>query len=151
MATHSSIHAWKIPCTGEPDRLQSMGSQRVRHDWSVLAHALQEIHFISFLCILFRWVNTIKYGYAFLFIHTPLLLKEDILYSASYLFHLKKCFGDFSGGPVAKTLCSQSRGPGFDPWSENWIPQATIKTWYRARHPGMWSQVGLRKHHYEQS
>ena len=32
MATHSSALAWKIPRTEEPGRLQSMGSQRVRHD-----------------------------------------------------------------------------------------------------------------------
>ena len=32
MATHSSILAWKIPWMEEPVRLQSMGSQRVRHD-----------------------------------------------------------------------------------------------------------------------
>ena len=32
MAIHSSTTAWKIPWTEEPDRLQSMGSQRVRHD-----------------------------------------------------------------------------------------------------------------------
>ena len=32
MATHSSILAWEIPQTQEPGRLQSMGSQRVRHD-----------------------------------------------------------------------------------------------------------------------
>ena len=32
MATHSSILAWKIPWTEEPDRLQSMGLQRVRYD-----------------------------------------------------------------------------------------------------------------------
>ena len=32
MAIHSSILAWKIPWTEEPDRLQSMGSQRVGHD-----------------------------------------------------------------------------------------------------------------------
>ena len=32
MATYSSIPAWKIPWTEEPGRLQSMGSQRVRHD-----------------------------------------------------------------------------------------------------------------------
>ena len=32
MATHSSTLAWKIPWTEEPGRLQSMGSQRVRHD-----------------------------------------------------------------------------------------------------------------------
>ena len=32
MSTHSSILAWRIPWTEEPDRLQSMGSQRVGHD-----------------------------------------------------------------------------------------------------------------------
>ena len=32
MASHSSILAWKILCTEEPGRLQSMGSLRVRHD-----------------------------------------------------------------------------------------------------------------------
>ena len=34
MATHSSILAWKIPWTEAPGRLQSMGSQRVGHDWA---------------------------------------------------------------------------------------------------------------------
>ena len=33
MEIHSSTLAWKIPWTEEPDRLQSMGSQRVRHNW----------------------------------------------------------------------------------------------------------------------
>ena len=33
MATHSSILAWRIPWTEEPSRLQSIGSQRVEHDW----------------------------------------------------------------------------------------------------------------------
>ena len=32
MAIHSSTLAWKIPWMEEPDRLQSMGSQRVRHN-----------------------------------------------------------------------------------------------------------------------
>ena len=32
METHSSTLAWKIPWTEEPDRLQSMGSQRDGHD-----------------------------------------------------------------------------------------------------------------------
>ena len=32
MATHSSILTWRIPWTEEPGRLQSMGSQRVRHE-----------------------------------------------------------------------------------------------------------------------
>ena len=32
MATHSSTLAWRIPWSEEPDRLESMGSQRVGHD-----------------------------------------------------------------------------------------------------------------------
>ena len=41
MATHSSTLAWRIPWTEEPGRLQSMGSQRVRHDF------LKQLHFTS--------------------------------------------------------------------------------------------------------
>ena len=37
VATHCSILAWRIPWTEEPGRLQSMGSQIVRHNWSDLA------------------------------------------------------------------------------------------------------------------
>ena len=39
MATHSSVLAWRIPGTGEPGGLPSMGSHRVRHDRSNLAAA----------------------------------------------------------------------------------------------------------------
>ena len=39
MATHSRVLAWRIPGTGEPGGLLSMGSHRVRHDWSDLAAA----------------------------------------------------------------------------------------------------------------
>ena len=42
MATHSSVLAWRIPGTGEPGVLPSMGSHRVRHDWSDLAAAAAE-------------------------------------------------------------------------------------------------------------
>ena len=38
MTTHSIILAWWIPWTEEPGGLQSMGSQRVKYDWSNLAH-----------------------------------------------------------------------------------------------------------------
>ena len=37
MATHSSILTWRIPWTEELGELQSMGSKRVRQDWSNLA------------------------------------------------------------------------------------------------------------------
>ena len=39
MATHSSVIAWRIPGTGEPGGLPSMGSHRVGHDLSDLAAA----------------------------------------------------------------------------------------------------------------
>ena len=39
MATHSSVLAWRIPGTGEPGGLLSMGLHRVGHDWSDLAAA----------------------------------------------------------------------------------------------------------------
>ena len=39
MATHSSVLAWRIPGTGEPDGLPFMGSHRVGHDSSDLAAA----------------------------------------------------------------------------------------------------------------
>ena len=37
LTTHSSILAWRIPWTKVPVRLQSIGSQRVKHDWGFLA------------------------------------------------------------------------------------------------------------------
>ena len=45
MATHSSVLAWRIPGTGEPGGLPSMGSHRVGHDWSDLAAAAAAIFF----------------------------------------------------------------------------------------------------------
>ena len=46
MATHSSVLAWRIPGMGEPGGLQSMGSHRVRHDWSDLAAAAAALIYI---------------------------------------------------------------------------------------------------------
>ena len=44
MVTQSSILAWKIPWTEEPGVLQSMGLQRVRHDWVTNAYTKYTIH-----------------------------------------------------------------------------------------------------------
>ena len=47
MAIHSSTIAWKIPWTEEPGSLQSMGSQRVRHDWaSSLSPSLKRVKYL---------------------------------------------------------------------------------------------------------
>ena len=42
-ATHSSILAWRTPWTKEPGRLKSIGSQKVEHNGSDLAHMHEEI------------------------------------------------------------------------------------------------------------
>ena len=47
MATHSSVLAWRIPGTGEPGGLPSVGSHRGGHDWSDLAAAAAEAQSIS--------------------------------------------------------------------------------------------------------
>ena len=47
MATHASIFAWKIPWMKEPGGLQSMGSWRVRHNWTTSL----TMHTFVFLCI----------------------------------------------------------------------------------------------------
>jgi len=52
MAPHSSILAWRIPGTGEPGGLLSMGSHRVRHDWSDLAAAAAACCFISLFLLM---------------------------------------------------------------------------------------------------
>ena len=43
MATHSSILSWRIPWTEEPGGLQSMGSQRVGHDWATSLSYVQNV------------------------------------------------------------------------------------------------------------
>ena len=46
MEPHSSTLAWKIPWTGEPGRLQSMGSLRVRHDWATSLPLFTFMHWV---------------------------------------------------------------------------------------------------------
>ena len=69
MAIHSSILAWKFPWTEKPGRLQSMGSQRVGHDWvtyislsvyschlfSLSSASIRAIPFLSFMEPIFAW------------------------------------------------------------------------------------------------
>ena len=47
MATHSSILAWRIPWTEEPSGLQSMGSQRVRYDFTSVQLLSGVRHFVT--------------------------------------------------------------------------------------------------------
>ena len=66
MATHSSVLAWRIPGTGEPGGLPSMGSHRVWHDWSDLAAAANRyvITFINFLLLPFSIILITLFAYS---------------------------------------------------------------------------------------
>ena len=66
MAIHSSTIAWKIPWTEEPGRLQSMGSQRVGHNWatslSLSQHLLHQstFQFLVLTCLVRFFIIHIK-------------------------------------------------------------------------------------------
>ena len=76
MATHCSILTWKIPWTEVPGGLQSMGSQRVRHDW---ATNTSTFHIYIYVCI---------YIYIFSkFVVTPCLKYRRNRYSLIHLFN----------------------------------------------------------------
>ena len=64
MATHSSVLAWRIPGTGEPGGLPSMGSHRVGHDWRDLAAAAAAgLEVVMKLCCYFKFFNWNYYRY----------------------------------------------------------------------------------------
>ena len=66
MATHSSIHTWRIPWTEETGGLQSIGSQKVGHDWGDLAcahahtHTHTHTHPCFYYCYLMWRVDTLE-------------------------------------------------------------------------------------------
>ena len=79
MATPSSTLAWKIPWTEERGRLQSMGSQRVGHDWVTSLHTFYTILLLdlsiadtfSWICLFnplwvswFGWAEAVNLNYA---------------------------------------------------------------------------------------
>ena len=75
MATHSSIPVWKIPWTKESDRLQSVGSQRVRHHWVTSLH-FNIINLILLLTI--WWCPCVE--------SSLVLLEEGVCYDQCSLF-----------------------------------------------------------------
>ena len=88
MVPHSSVLAWRIPGTGEPGGLPSMGSHRVGHDWSHLAAAAQ-IFIWTILCFYFYMIQNI---FKKMFVMASL---TQVLFS-KVLFYFQ-IFGDFSG------------------------------------------------------
>ena len=60
MATHSSVLAWRIPGTGEPGGLLSMGPHRVRHKWNDLAAAAANQQLELYCCNILNYTEAIK-------------------------------------------------------------------------------------------
>ena len=87
MAIHSSVLAERIPRTGEPSGLPSMGSHRVGHDWSDLAAAAAETN-----------EKQVK-----------------LILTIFYLACIYNYWG-FPGGSVEQRFCLPSRRCRFNPW-----------------------------------
>ena len=88
MATYSSILAWRIPGTGEPGGLPSMGLHRVGHNWSDLAAAAAAIcYFLGFVYpILDLW----DHKYSILLFINPTVFESLLLCSvmlSTFLLH----------------------------------------------------------------
>ena len=87
MATHSTVLAWRIPGTGDPGGLLSMGSHRVRHDWSDLVVVVELLRETSVTREMIWAINWFTF---------PVLItgsKEDIFYQDIFvILYLVCCF-----------------------------------------------------------
>ena len=106
MATHSSILAWEVPWTGEPEWSQSMWSQKSHTRLSDRAcrHRLSTV--------------MLTISKQFMDLHPSMDHTEE---------HCPRLTLLLIGGQVAKILCSRYREPRFSHWSESQIPHASTK------------------------
>ena len=101
MATHSSIHTWRIPWTEEPVGLQSIRSQRVRHNWSDSALHTCYVYVYTHIHVFASQRHQIVYGIkdpdliwlTFFTTRTPIRLLGDIPGTIFLrdVFHLCPC------------------------------------------------------------
>ena len=124
MATHSSVLAWRIPGTGEPGGLPSMGSQRVGHDWSDLAAAAALS--MTFFYLPLPW--------ACLFHLVGICFWPPILRSHKYKGYLvlllywvsRNIRSIFSIKCDGKTQIKFLVNPIFDMWEQEWYNSASV-------------------------
>ena len=106
MATHSSILAWKVPWIAEPGRLQSKGSQKVRHNWATEhgAHIKEHGAHIKYVFYIYN-----RYAIIYVYIKTS-------------KFHSRHWY--FGTSLVEICLPKQRRGAGLIPGQEAKISHA---------------------------
>ena len=110
MATYSSVLAWRIPGTGEPGGLPSMGSHRVGHDWCDLAAAAN--YFLGFL----------MYGSFKLLMNSWLSLCGRLL----TIFYCVKAFSNLCNLRIKNTERLQWKGGIRSPFSTLYTPIKVI-------------------------
>ena len=113
IATHSSVLTWRIPWAEEPGRLQSMGSQRVGHNWVTNTFTFIVLpHFGVILKNLDLWNNT--------------FLSNSICQPIIYLLHVSFCFiwfSDFMVYKHIKTCLNELRFPSILSGEGNGTPR----------------------------
>ena len=109
MATHSSVLAWRIPGTGQPGGLLSMGSHRVGHDWSNLAAA------VAVPCGHSLTSGILYKACLYVFI----LNISDDLYK---LVKILNCGRDGKESACNAEDLSSIPGLGRPPWRREWVP-----------------------------
>ena len=118
MATHSSILAWEIPWTEGPGGLQSMGSQRVQHDRSKLAHrqpSLKTLHSD---------------------LHLPLLPQRRLALSGAAFFPFRPHL-PFTRPPHCISVPGTSHHPIHSP------PSLYLSAWHLSPSPWLWRLASL--------
>ena len=137
MAIHFSTLSWKIPWTEEPGRLQSMGSQRVVHDWTT-SLSLCPVHMWKLHWTLI--VFFLKQILLICLLLDVLLLrvirsKFNRVASKVSLFLLSQaCFWEFGVLPVPV--------PSLSPLRDNYLPICNRKTKFCPYHKPIPEQVG---------
>ena len=121
MATHSSTLAWKIPWTEKPGRLQSMGSQRVEHNWATsfsFPFFLVTVYIIHIKCMFInvKCSSIWCFGYIWSRKQIQLTFQLGCVRNGGKYWDWKVKHWDFPGGPVVKTPHLQCKWHRFSPW-----------------------------------
>ena len=135
MATHSSVLAWRIPGSGEPGGLPSMGLHRVGHDWSDLAAAAAAHTVISHR---YRWYRFMHRYFGGIFCVSFSLLTVVLYAGNAWGIHLG-LYCTWWAHPYRYLLdLSQPCG-----WTSPSSSYYSCKTYLRSNHQGTLKKHGL--------